>query len=365
MNKQKVNILKIILSLFIIVICILVVSSMTKANNSIEYRINPDLPILKDGWQGNIVINGEFHNDSIPRRMGFPVPLKWIFSRNPQREEKRNDTFQLQIQEFNPAEMQENSIVWLGNASFLINVSGVRVITDPVFFNLPTTRRQVAMPCLPEQLKSINYLLVSHCHRDHFDKKSVRILVENNPEMEALIPMGGNRLFSGRKLKNVKTQEAGWYQEYNLTDDIRIVFLPTKHWGRRGLNDFNKVLWGSFLIITPETKIFFAGDTAYDEFMFKEIRNLFGDIDICLLPIGAYSPQWFMSNSHTTPEEAIQIFLDLGGKFLIPMHYGTYDTSDEPMGEPIKRLRQNATERGIEYQIRELAVGEEFLITNQ
>jgi L-ascorbate metabolism protein UlaG (beta-lactamase superfamily) len=71
-----------------------------------------------------------------------------------------------------------------------------------------------------------------------------------------------------------------------------------------------------------------------------------------------------MSNSHTTPEEAIQIFLDLGGKTLIPMHYGTYDTSDEPAGEPIRRLRQKAIERGIEHQIRELAVGEEFLITN-
>ena len=341
----------------IIAIGLLSFNAMSK-NGEIKRVYNPDLPILKEGWQGNIVINGRFSNDTVPANSTMLDVLKWQFSKNPQKEEKRNDTFRLQVQDFNPFTMPENSIVWLGNASFLINVNGVRLITDPCFFNLPAAKRKVAMPCSPNDIKSINYLLVSHDHRDHFDKKSVRILVENNPEMEALVPLGGNRLFSGRKLKNVKTQEAGWYQEYHLTDSVRIVFLPAKHWGRRGLNDNNKVLWGSFLIITPEAKIFFAGDTAYDEHLFKEIRNLFGDIDICLLPIGAYSPEWFMSKAHTNPEEAVQIFLDLGGKTLIPMHYGTYDTSDEPAGEPIKRLRQNAMEREIEHKIKELAVGE-------
>jgi len=178
--------------------------------------------------------------------------------------------------------------------------------------------------------------------------------------MKVLIPLNGSRLFSGKKLRKINRQEASWYQEYNISEDIRIIFLPAKHWGRRGLNDFNKTLWGSFLIIANGMKIFFAGDTAYCEDLFKEIRQLFGDIDICLLPIGAYSPAFLMQREHTNPEEAVQAFSDLGGKLFIPMHYGTYDLSNEPLGEPIVRLRQRAIEKGVENQIKELSVGEKF-----
>lgn len=358
-NKNKVK----LGALFIVIVGLLSINAM-QADSGFQRKYNPDLPIVKDGWEGNIVIDGKFQNDTASRKFPFTNAFKWQFSRNPQREEKRNDTFQPQIQAFNPSCMQENSVVWLGHSSFLMNVNGVRLIFDPCFFNMPiSTKRD--LPFSPDSLKSINYLLVSHDHRDHFDKKSVKILVKNNPEMKALLPLNGNRLFSGKKLQNIETQEAGWYQEYQLEEDIRIIFLPAKHWGRRGLRDENKTLWGSFLILTENTKIFFAGDTAYDELWFKEIRDLFGDIDVCLLPIGAYSPQWFMTDSHTTPEEAVQIFLDLGGKALIPMHYGTYDLSDEPAGEPIKRLHQFAAEKEIANKIKELAMGEEFLTTTE
>lgn len=361
----KKNLLKIILSLFILVIAILVVNNMTRTKHSIEYRINPDLPVLKEGWQGNIVIDGRFRNYYASQIKSFSDAFRWMLSRNPQREEKRNDSFRLQVQEFNPAELQENSLVWLGHDTFLMNLNGIRLMTDPIFFNLPNNRRQSDLPCSVDDLTPIDYLLVSHCHRDHFDMRSVRALVRNNPEMKALVPLGGSSLFNNRHLRNVEVQEAGWFQEYDISDDIRIIFLPVKHWGRRGLTDTNRVLWGSFLIITPETSIFFGGDLAYDQQKFKTIRELFGDIDICIFPIGAYSPAWFMSQAHVNPEEAIQAFLDLGGSVFIPMHFGTFDLSDEPMGEPIRRLHQKAMEIGIEHKIRELAVGEELLIVKK
>jgi L-ascorbate metabolism protein UlaG (beta-lactamase superfamily) len=158
--------------------------------------------------------------------------------------------------------------------------------------------------------------------------------------MKALVPLGGGHLFAGCGLRDVAIQEAGWYQEYRVGDVLRIIFLPAKHWGRRRLTDGNKTLWGSFLVVSGERKIFFAGDTAYDPHLFNGIRGLFGEIDVCLLPIGAYSPSWMMSPSHANPEEAARIFDDLGGEILVPMHYGTYDLSDEPPGEPLERLRQ-------------------------
>ena len=340
----------------------------TAPHDKIVRMKNSALPVLKEDWQGNIVINGKFRDDTSPQKAPGRALIKWMLSRNPRRAEKRNDKFRLPVQRFDPATMHENSIVWLGHSSFLIDVGGVRLITDPCFFDLPSGRRKVPLPCPAEALKTVHYLLVSHDHRDHFDKKSVEVLAQNNPGMEALIPLCGNRLFHSKKLSGIRRQEAGWWQEYNLTEgvrtkeSVRVVFLPARHWGRRGLNDSNKTLWGSFLIIAGGTKggtkIFFAGDTAYNKQMFKDIWNVFGDIDICLLPIGAYSPPFMMQTAHMNPEEAAQAFMDLGGKCLIPMHYGTFNLSDEPPGEPLARLfRSDAGDK-----TKALAIGEIFLI---
>lgn len=321
------------------------------ADTMTEDRIlNPELPVAKENWRGNLAVDGRFRNEPPGRRMGFSSVLKWRLSRNPQRKEKREDKFRPFLEGLDTAHISRNSIVWLGHSSFLIDVGGVRIVTDPAFFNLAVMRRRVGMPCPPARIRA-DYLLVSHSHRDHFDRRSVRVLAENNPGMEALVPLGGERLFKGRV---DKVQEAGWYQEYRVTDSLRIIFLPAKHWSKRGVGDTNKVLWGSFLIIGGGRKIFFAGDTAYDPKIFKEIRAMFGEIDVCLLPVGAYAPRWFMSGSHTDPEEAVRIFDELGGKTFVPMHYGTYNLSDEPAGEPIRDVRRLVEKS----KLRELAVGE-------
>ena len=333
--------------------------------NIIDYKTNFDLPVIKDGWKGNIVIDGEFHNDSIQEKPPLWDVIKWKFSRNPQREEKNSDTFKLSSYRLDSITKSDDKIIWLGHSSFIIIVNGITLITDPVFFDLSMVKREVSIPCDLNCLKPIDYILVSHDHRDHFDKKSAGIIAENNPNIEALLPLNASRLFDSKEFKNIAKQEAGWYQEYKTKDDIRIIFLPARHWGRRGLFDFNKTLWGSFLIIVGDTKIFFSGDTAYDDRMFKEIQSEFGDIDICMLPIGAYSPKFLMKTSHTTPEEAVKIFNDLGGKLFIPMHYGTYDLSDEPLGEPIKRLENCFDTKEHRKELKKLIVGEEFIFNKE
>ena len=189
--------------------------------------------------------------------------------------------------------------------------------------------------------------------------QGLQLLLDNNPNIAALVPLGMEKLIRKSKLSFTKIQEAGWYQSYQINNDVKIVFLPTRHWGRRGLMDFNKTLWGSFLLLSKQQKVFFSGDTAYDDQFFKDIYNEFGEMDICILPIGAYSPSFIMKQSHTTPEEAYQIFKDLHGKTFIPMHYGTYDLSDEPLGEPIKRL-EKCFENDDGLQI--IKVGEVFYI---
>lgn len=357
-NKRKKKFFKIIM---LGVIFISVLSISFKKEKTISHVYNPNLDIVKEGWKGNVLINDEFHNDSIQEKRSMWKALKWKLSSNPQKQEKKNDTFKITTMPITNTSKETDNIIWLGHSSFIITINGVKIATDPCFFDLPMSKeRKVAFPNDYSILDSIDYVLVSHNHFDHFDTKSAEIIAQINPNVEALLPLNVGTLFNSEILKGIKKQEAGWYQEYKLSSDIRIIFLPARHWSRRGVFDFNKSLWGSFLILTNNKKIFFSGDTAYNKKMFKDIHKLFGDIDICLLPIGAYAPRNMMETSHTTPEEAFNIFNDLGGKLFIPMHYGTFDLSDEPIGEPI-RLLKNIFE-GDNRKLNVLSVGEEFLI---
>ena len=132
--------------------------------------------------------------------------------------------------------------------------------------------------------------------------------------------------------------------------------MPVRHWNRRGLLDFNKTLWGSFIIRHNGTNIYFAGDTSMGDH-FYETANMFPEIDYCLLPVGAYKPENIMQDAHLSPQEAYEAFKILGGKRFIPMHFGTYDLGDEPLGEP-QRILETYADKNTKI----LKVGEVFEI---
>ncbi|RZM20846.1 MAG: Zn-dependent hydrolase, partial [Pedobacter sp.] len=153
------------------------------------------------------------------------------------------------------------------------------------------------------------------------------------------------KLLKRWKVKN-EIQEAGWFQRFNTIEGIEIDYLPTKHWSRRWLTDTNINLWGSFMIRSTKLNktIYFGSDSGYG-LHFEWIGNHYM-IDLAILGIGAYEPQWFMNTAHTGPVDALKAFADLKAKTLMPMHYGTLDLSDEPVYYPEKILREiNADEK--------------------
>ncbi|MFT2009069.1 MBL fold metallo-hydrolase [Pontibacter sp. 13R65] len=315
---------------------------MQQHNKKTRHIRNEKLQTIKPGYRGNKLIDGLFANGDEMYLPSFGNVLKWKLSANPQREEKKADTF---VPALHPGAdflaSSDDMVVWLGHASFLIRLNGITLLIDPILYDLPLLKRRISLPCQPEQLRGIDFLLLSHGHRDHMDKKSIRTIFNQNPTVKALTPLG-----SGDVLRSIERrlpyQEAGWYQQYDLVPEgLEVYFMPASHWHRRTARDMNTMLWGSFVIKSANTLLYFAGDTGYGNH-FDEIQELFGPMDICIMPVGAYKPSFLMQKSHMNPHEAVKAFNLLRGGTFIPMHYGTFDLSDEPAGEPVRLLEQIA-----------------------
>ena len=332
--------------------------------DKITYLRNEHLKTIKPGYPGNKLINGRFANGEEFYAPSFLTVLKWKFGPKPQAAEKANDTFLVEVKPL-PADTfsgKEDIIIWLGHATFYIRLNGVSFLTDPVLFDIPLLKRKSALPCLPEEIKNLDFLLLSHGHRDHLDERSIKTLIRQNPNLKALAPLKMHQLLK-EFAPELPVEEAGWFQQFSpeLTNGLEVFYLPARHWHRRGLFDVNKILWGSFLLKAGTKTIFFAGDSASGPH-FSEIHELFGSPDYCLMPIGAYTPAFLMQKSHLNPREAAVAFNQLGGKNFIPMHYGTFELSDEPASEPIRTIKELATTNQLSGKLITPAVGEVILI---
>jgi L-ascorbate metabolism protein UlaG (beta-lactamase superfamily) len=327
-----------------------------------RYTDNPRLCYaeLPFDWKGTPMDQrGRFVNHEHTFINSFRELLKWQLMKNPQKEEKINDTWGLEVLTVDDfLNSPADCIVWLGHASLFIRIAGRSLLIDPVLFNLPLMKRQSMIPVPPDKLSGVDYILVSHDHRDHCDAKSLRLLADINPEATFLTGLGLDRLL-GKLIKKQKIEAAGWYQKYLIDERISIYFVPSRHWGRRYLHDTNCNLWGGFVIRGEGKTIYFAGDSGYGSH-FGDIGEVFPSIDYFIAGIGAYKPEFFMGQSHTSPLEAVKAFEDTGAKNMIPMHYGTFDLSDEPLGDPVKVLITAGAE--IQKRILYLRPGEvEFL----
>lgn len=322
-----------------------------------EYVKNPELSSLWEEYPGNKLRGRRYYNDEPRSQPGFKEMVRFAFAGNPQRKEKKADPFRPRLIETTAfVEDDRDMLVWFGHAAFFLRLQGVSMFIDPCLMDLPFIARRVGLPCAIEEVTGLDYILLSHGHRDHLDMPSLKRLRSVNDSFSFLTGLGVGSLL--QRFKPAGIQEAGWYQRFALPhDDLEIAYMPAIHWNRRGLTDFNLMLWGGFLFRTPDVTIFFTGDTAYGPH-FQTIKEVVGEIDLCIMPIGAYKPDYVMKSSHVNPEESVQAFRELGGETFVPMHYGTYDLSNEPFGEPIERIKQFHREGELPGELRELAVGE-------
>lgn len=312
-------------------------SNQTENDISIRYISNPKLITISPDstWRGNpLDEKGRFINLNHPFQASLTDFLKWQLSKNPQKAEKKAEIRRIPLG-FDKRVFRgsDDYLIWLGHATFLMRIKGKVFLTDPVLFDNTFLKRKSDIPFSLQDLPKLDFILLSHNHRDHCDKKTLTYLATENPRLEILTGLGIGDIIQ-TWTNGHPIQEAGWYQQYmGLDAGINITYVPSRHWSKRWLNDDNKSLWGGFYIQTDAYSIYFMGDSGHGDH-FSAIKNTLGSPNYCLMGVGAYKPEWFMHQSHISPIDAIDAFHDLEGSYFIPMHFGTFDLSDEPLMEP-------------------------------
>lgn len=240
-------------------------------------------------------------------------------------------------------------LTWIGHSTLLLELAGCALLTDPHFSRRASPcqaigpRRRLPPAMALGDLPPLDLVLISHNHYDHLDRLTLRRLARLGPPRLTVAPPG-----LGGKLRHwglTECTELGWWEEREV-GSLRVRAVPVKHSSSRWGLDRNRTGWNGYLVEAEDLRFLFAGDTAYSG-DFRTIRERSGRIDLAALPIGAYQPRWFMRHVHASPEEAVQIHLDLGAKRSVAMHWGTFPLTDEPMDEPPRRLRRALGERGL------------------
>ena len=204
--------------------------------------------------------------------------------------------------------------------------------------------RRVMPPGLRfEDLPPIHVVVISHDHFDHLDLPTVkRLAAVHHPRF--YVPLGLKAWLAEQGIADVV--ELDWWegrQEHGLT----LTCVPVQHWSARSFFELNRRLWSGWVIAGRDRRALFTGDTGYYPPYFREIGARLGPFDLAAIAIGAYEPPAMMRSTHTTPEEALQIFADIHGRRFLAMHWGTFDLSEEPLDEPPKRLEAEAQRLGL------------------
>ncbi len=241
-------------------------------------------------------------------------------------------------------------VTWIGHATTLIQYKGFNVLTDPHFskhaspVNCCMAERLLAPAVFLQELPKIDFVVISHNHYDHLDIKTVNSLKNS---VIWYVPMGLKAWFIDEGVDESKVVELNWWQSIQFSDEVKITFTPTVHWSKRGALDKNDSLWGSWSLNIAGFKVWFGGDTGYNKHMFKQIQQRLGAHHLSLIPIGAYAPRYFMHPQHVDPEHAVKIHRDLASVKSIPIHWGTFQLSHEPLLEPIELLQQEMVKQGL------------------
>jgi L-ascorbate metabolism protein UlaG (beta-lactamase superfamily) len=241
----------------------------------------------------------------------------------------------------------DRSLYRLGHSTMLLKLRGQFWLTDPVFaeraspFRRFGPKRFHAPPIALADLPPLRGVILSHDHYDHLDRETVLALAATTSVF--LTPLGvGDRLIEWG-IDSSKVRQFDWWQGVHI-DGLAFTATPAQHFSGRSIFDGNSTLWASWVIVDRDLRVFFSGDTGYFD-GFRTIGEQLGPFDVTLIETGAYDAQW--PYVHMRPDDTVQAHADLRGRWLVPVHNGTFDLAMHRWQEPFERVMGLAAARGI------------------
>jgi len=250
----------------------------------------------------------------------------------------------------------ELGVTFIGHASFFVQIGGQNVLIDPNFARWLFVLKRLRQPGIyVRDLPPIDLVLVTHAHFDHLHRPSLRAIVQQTRRRQdrpptIVVPHHVFDLVSDLGFGDVI--ELDWWNSYRH-GNLTVTHVPSRHWGARIIKDSHRG-YGGYVLRSGKHSVYHAGDTAYFS-GFREIGRRLSP-DLALLPIGAYNPPSFR-NVHASPADATRAFLDLNARWMVPMHYGTFRLSHEPMDEPLQLLEKEAEAAGVRDRVLVLQEG--------
>lgn len=234
-------------------------------------------------------------------------------------------------------------VTWINHSTFWIQLDRKSFLVDPIWnercspFPFMGPKRHRPPPLSIDQIASLDFIIISHNHYDHLDKQTLEYLCKRHPHVEWIVPKGVKKWFT-RYLPFLgpgKIKELNWWETYE-SEGFWFTSVPAQHFSGRGLFDRNRSLWMGCVVESKKSnkRFYFAGDTGYNPYDFKEIGKKLGSFDLSILPIGAYTPRPFMKAVHVNPEESVLIHQEVRSKLSIGGHFGTFHLSNEPLDRP-------------------------------